>query len=1683
MIPSAFSTTITTNSTTAGSTKGFLSLSSQSVINSSKGPSLPERMKKHCLHLSSNIHRYEGFDTIFHNFAMIVRMIQIYCVCFMPGCTSFWKSNSSTSFFIYLLAIPLHLCVLPSNSDFHGYFAILLFLFFFISLIFIFSLLLRNPENVSFSNTVIFFLSLYCSVLTPIFSVFVITLFGNLLKSYIFHEIHDTIVIIAIVFSCFSVIMVLISHYLSFYFRRGTAIINFSARFVPWAPYVPLYSHYELVLLFLSFLEELLPVDRNNFQIAFSICVIIAENPLLVVYLIRNPVFQNINDISYLSTMLTVNVISVILMDIHLLTKELTPILVFVVSIISFVLFLILYKWIIRRTIVKYTKSLYSVYKLTSPVLPPTTPLVFTTPMSNQVPLSHEAYSVMQAFSSLEISTTRELYNYIFIGAYAQMPAIKNIDFIKWGLNYFSDTKTLIICAQICQYFEDSGQTQTVLLQKLSEHTDLSGILLPIIHNLELDHTDVISDKPLFLKLLQKKAHGGLTRSRRALALFWGCVLKHSENSMNESLCRLRDSVYEANLHFEELMRCYPLSKEAIGLYLGFITEIQGEYLKCNQYINDMSAKFIEMKSNAIEADDSIDTISLLLQDQTRSYSPYTSKLSQYMEQERQSHENTSGPLIAIWTLAIVSSVVLIVCILIIMIETLISFYTYPDLLSIVHKADDVIMELASLIIGSRRICLFSSGALKNNTLDFGAGDHDTSMYDIPEVLIPWMLQKGEQLPNLLIEFYKIASMESDILKKITTTSLPLTMFGFETNGTLNFLMDMMCMAIRNIAVNIPSGFSNSISQTSRNQQSLKSLYFEKMSRSFTDGRLNSYLSLINNHKIVLMDELNKNLLKNPVTVNSENQYEGIENFTSICNSSELYLLMQNIEQIADLTISFIDYFVKVSKQKIDNLALLLYYSMILFPIGYIVVFGLALLFVCIYIYNESIFRLTLFLSLPEQVASEIFRARGNRIAANPKKNNFLRNQQNSEFPTQTQNTTELMNPEVEKIKEKALTIESLYQFSLSKNFITGTGLKEFAIFSIIYIIAAALLILALTTYSRSVNTTFYARTLMHCYSTLRYSSTVYSSMFIEEGFFSDDLSMFNKSEILRLSKKFLNQAKNIHRILTYGNDSIDFTFREYESIENQFLKRVLVTPPDPFTIIPSSSMMQSNGYKSDSIDSFMRVFLEASTAIIETFEQNPDDYQLNDETWQQYNHLILGHLLINLENATYYYLEGMSSVINHSFIVALLVSLFAIIILLLIFIGPILSASISLSRYFYVALHVLCKVPPDVFNRSIYINKWLKGQISRSNYSQFENTFKRTVSPEIQSKLIEESPEKLIVFTSAGEFIDTHSFDTSSIEEKTLVNILNLAIEADPKVFEDTQYAVERFQEAKDRIDNIVIMAKSNDNVPVKLTITGITSADLSSSISSVQRYYSYIAISIRDAAEEMNEEKLFQEEKKKTLDLLKQVVPSQFANRIHDGENRISFSSGIGSVISILIDNYEQCLENLDLNLIPEILVNIRKAVDQTLSEFDNVSLINLSGGEILFIAGLFNDEQNGRTEAIDSLQFSVKLNRLFTEIFESYNLMLTLKFGICTGGPIYCKLIMDGMPINIVSGDSVSMSKIVRDLCQPKQLLLERTTFECSYGLNITPQQVGEFEFQGKHTTYYSLTLDQSTIVETE
>lgn len=155
-----------------------------------------------------------------------------------------------------------------------------LHLFFFISMLFISMIILKNPSENSISNSIIFFISFYFSVLTPVLSIFVFTLYGTCLNLSVFQHNHSNLVITSCVLGSLTVIFTIISHYLSYYIMHGTSMINFSTTFCSLGSiHINVFKLQHIQFSFGLY---------TKYQIIFSIFSFITANPLFIFYLSSN---------------------------------------------------------------------------------------------------------------------------------------------------------------------------------------------------------------------------------------------------------------------------------------------------------------------------------------------------------------------------------------------------------------------------------------------------------------------------------------------------------------------------------------------------------------------------------------------------------------------------------------------------------------------------------------------------------------------------------------------------------------------------------------------------------------------------------------------------------------------------------------------------------------------------------------------------------------------------------------------------------------------------------------------------------------------------------------------------------------------------------------------------------------------------------------------------------------------------------------------------------------------------------------------------------------------------------------------------------------------------------------------------------------------------------------------------
>ena len=431
--------TFSQQSSNSHSSKHFMSFSSQSLLAQSKGPSLRERLESNVFYLATNIDRYKNFSTNWITFVSIIRLLQNYAVLLMPGHTDFWQSEKNSKFFISILTLPIHFCVVPGDTVFHSIMVMIFGAILIVSCLIIFFFLNRDIKYCSYSNREMYFLCFLIGVLVPIFQFFAFSSLGTVMKHLVFWDRSSFLTVFGSILGFISIIVSFPLVAISFPLIRSRCCIDMSILFSTWGSQTFIYYVADQYLVFMGFFEEFLPLNEEKYMIVFVVLILVVTNPFIIFLTIRGCTFQDHSDTKFFIVQCCNTMLSCILMLLTFHIDNFTPTLMLTSTVLCFVLFYYVFDKITEYEYNNIVKKLSNVYKYIKPVLPPLSPLLFTSPESINVGLTQDAYGVVQSFNSLNIKSSAEIHIYVGFGSAAKLTAITKLDIIKCGLIRYQD--------------------------------------------------------------------------------------------------------------------------------------------------------------------------------------------------------------------------------------------------------------------------------------------------------------------------------------------------------------------------------------------------------------------------------------------------------------------------------------------------------------------------------------------------------------------------------------------------------------------------------------------------------------------------------------------------------------------------------------------------------------------------------------------------------------------------------------------------------------------------------------------------------------------------------------------------------------------------------------------------------------------------------------------------------------------------------------------------------------------------------------------------------------------------------------------------------------------------------------------------------------------------------------------
>ena len=365
-------------------------------------------------------------------------------------------------------------------------------------------------------------------------------------------------------------------------------------------------------------------------------------------------------------------------------------------------------------------------------------------------------------------------------------------------------------------------------------------------------------------------------------------------------------------------------------------------------------------------------------------------------------------------------------------------------------------------------------------------------------------------------------------------------------------------------------------------------------------------------------------------------------------------------------------------------------------------------------------------------------------------------------------------------------------------------------------------------------------------------------------------------------------------------------------------------------------------------------------------------------------------------------------------------------------------------------ALSFLTQCPPSVVLSNQKIMEILSGDFSSkskdvsSHNSQFFDS------------IVESIPDSVIVCNSNYKVVNTNK------STERIYGIQN-------KDFIDKD-AQEFFSNSSMFIgDTSELFGKSEGNAKIEFKSQNNADNKCFLDINISQMADNYVIVT-RDETQTVLYNTLIAEEKVKSDRLLSSILPPNLVKRVQDGEKNISF--GVQSATILFLDIVEftpWCASNTAAMVMSTLNTLFRK-FDEKLATHGTMTKIKCIGDCYMCSGGIFVEINQAAVHAKETVEFGLEAISVIEETNKELNLSLRIRVGINTGGPIVAGVLGTEKPTFEILGPAINMAQQMENHGVPMKVHVSRSTYELIYGGNFVIKERGQIEIKrGTVLTY--------------
>jgi class 3 adenylate cyclase len=233
------------------------------------------------------------------------------------------------------------------------------------------------------------------------------------------------------------------------------------------------------------------------------------------------------------------------------------------------------------------------------------------------------------------------------------------------------------------------------------------------------------------------------------------------------------------------------------------------------------------------------------------------------------------------------------------------------------------------------------------------------------------------------------------------------------------------------------------------------------------------------------------------------------------------------------------------------------------------------------------------------------------------------------------------------------------------------------------------------------------------------------------------------------------------------------------------------------------------------------------------------------------------------------------------------------------------------------------------------------------------------------------------------------------------------------------------------------------------------------------------WVIVFFQDVTQTVRYNQLITEERARSDELLKSILPPSIVPRVQAGETDISFSVQSASVSFIDVVEFTPWCGGSEASHVMKTLNLMFKFFDQEIAARSSLMRTKCIGDCYVSGGGIFMTENQPVVHARELSSFGLAALECLKRVNEALNETLRIRVGINTGGPLVAGVLGGAKPTFEILGPAINMAQQMEHHGVPMAVHVSRATYELIYGEGFECKERGQVEIKNGMVVTYLVT----------